>query len=611
MVYSLSEKPVYFQMSRSSFLLKVLFIILPFSVLCSVSSMAQLTLNGLVCDASTRKPLAYCNIAIKGSAKGTTTNSEGAFRINAGVNDTLLFSYLGYNTLALSSQQLQSNRQVLLKQKDIVLKELVVHADDDFLYNIIEQCRKNLKHDRNLTESKAYFGLETEISGREAELVECYYNAYLKGISTQELRLKNGRMGLAVVGSRVFNNWDASLVICKLDLLNENGLFPCNPLQCSRKEMKANFNLQLQSSDTSLYIISFIPRTGSNDCFSGEIWIDRHSTLPLKINLKIDDAFSHPFISYLEDSIYGVGMEMNLFFRLGKNVVFPVHTLFDYHFTYITGSGLARLNDVILPEMSRVISSHCVLYYYDYNKPFLLPYFDYDSEVGDYEKIAMIPFNPVFWNTNNALLLTENQKKKLGMFSEKGYLINFTEGNYGKDFCKELNTERHRYFLPYTFWSADKRILLARGLPHTEPYSLAKINQSIQSDLYHLEVQLMLDVTETDDSLVCRTFTVFDEVKTFFHLIQQSYTPVFINIYFDICEIERRKLDEKLHQKQFTLLQIDSIYKESVQNMKSVTLKYLSEVETGKNEKNLLRWNQYVMDHLQIDNYKILTESEE
>ena len=83
----------------------------------------------------------------------------------------------------------------------------------------------------------------------------------------------------------------------------------------------------------------------------------------------------------------------------------------------------------------------------------------------------------------------------------------------------------------------------------------------------------------------------------------------FINIYFDICKIERIKMQNKLNLKNYTASEIDSIYKETIINMDNITNKYLKEVDLGENEKFFRQWNKYVFDNLSIDNIKMVEES--
>jgi hypothetical protein len=580
-----------------------LFIILLFLPLLAES---QITVRGKVSDARSHEALAFCNVAVKGQAGGTITNAEGRFQLNlSNDRDSLIFSYLGYQSMTIQATALLSNPEVFLKPGMVQLQELVIRPEDDYLYEILDKCRRKMKRDQGSSVSKAYFALETTINFRTAEFLEAYYNAGIKGIIPEELKLKNGRLGLAVIGSRIFNNWETSIVISKLDLLNENYLFPAIPLQFGKRELKKYFRLQPGQSDSSMIHVLFTPDTNAPDAFSGDLWISKKSNNLLKIQLKSENLKTHPFVSYIDDSISNVSMEITQTFIPTGACVSPTLTCFDYSMKYVSGSNNARISDTLLPDMARTINTHSVLYFYDYSKPFLLPYFEYDKELGDYIKIAMIPYNEAFWNNNNAVLLSDEQKTKLGVMLKDGYLINFKEGNYGQDFCRILYNDRFRYHVNYTFWSKDKRIFFTNGLEQTQPYPPEKINQHIPGDLYKLKVQILLDMNPVNDTLDLRTYTVFDEAQTFFHLQRFDYTAAFLNIYFDICEIERRKIESSLHKKQCSLQEIDAIYKAGIAAMDLITQKYLSEVETGKNTAALEKWNSYVFENLGIDNLGI------
>lgn len=567
---------------------------------------AQTIISGSIRDAADGKPLPFCNVTIAGSSRGTLSNSEGVYRILADpAKDTVVYSYMGYKTLKIKASKAADRPDVYLKPMGIALGGVTVHASEGYLYNLLEKCRRNLKKDKSYAESKAYFGLDTRIGDQTAEILECYYNAYFRGTEPEELKMKNGRLGLAIIGSRVYNSWETSIVMTRFSLTDDNGLFPKMPLQTGSSEMKKLFRLKLVYEDSSMCQVSFEPFAPSQALFSGNIWVDKKASLPLKIELGCRKCEPHPFISIIEDSVKNVNLNMIIAFKIQSGLALADYYAFDYSLTYVTGSGKGRIADVQLQDMSRVINTRCLLYYYDYGNPFLLPYFNYSSDVGDYEKLSMIPYNVDFWERNQAMQLTGKQKENLGLFALQGYLINFDKGNYGKDFCKALNNDKHGYFMPYTFWSPEKRINLARGLPQTEPYPAEKINGQIPEDLYKLKIQLLLDMNPVGDSLRCRTYTVFDDVQTYYHLPSLPITPVFLNICFDLCEIERRTLQKRLDSRNWPAAQVDSLYRVHAQKMDETCRKYLSEVETGKNFRALEKWNKVVKEALGIDNFEI------
>src|SRR4051812_45674403 len=56
----------------------------------------QATVTGKV-TGEADKPLSGVSVQVKGTTKGTTTNAQGAYSINASNNDVLVFSYVGYD----------------------------------------------------------------------------------------------------------------------------------------------------------------------------------------------------------------------------------------------------------------------------------------------------------------------------------------------------------------------------------------------------------------------------------------------------------------------------------------------------------------------------------
>src|SRR5215510_10648850 len=62
---------------------------------------AQNIVTGEVTDSS-GKPLQGVSVQVKNSTKGTTTNDQGTYSINALSTDVLVFSYVGFNPQEVS-----------------------------------------------------------------------------------------------------------------------------------------------------------------------------------------------------------------------------------------------------------------------------------------------------------------------------------------------------------------------------------------------------------------------------------------------------------------------------------------------------------------------------
>ncbi|GGD14116.1 T9SS type A sorting domain-containing protein [Hyunsoonleella pacifica] len=85
------------------------------------TSLSQTTITGSV--SAEGYSLAEANIIIKNTNKGTTTSFDGNFKIKANENDTLVVSYLGYNS-----------KEIIVENK----KEIKVALEGNIALNTVE-----------------------------------------------------------------------------------------------------------------------------------------------------------------------------------------------------------------------------------------------------------------------------------------------------------------------------------------------------------------------------------------------------------------------------------------------------------------------------------------
>lgn len=98
-----------------------------FILLSSVLSMAQ-TINGTV-NSEKGDKLPGVSVVIKGTTKGTTTDKDGAYAIEVRKNQTLIFSFVGYELQEVIISE-QKNVDVSLKEATETLEEVVVTAEN-------------------------------------------------------------------------------------------------------------------------------------------------------------------------------------------------------------------------------------------------------------------------------------------------------------------------------------------------------------------------------------------------------------------------------------------------------------------------------------------------
>lgn len=94
------------------------------------------SVKGKVISSTDTKPLVGVNIAIKGTSKGTTTDANGEFSLNASKDETLIFSYIGYKS-----------KEVLVGSQTFIavsLQEVATSLAEIAVVGYGKQSRKNL-----------------------------------------------------------------------------------------------------------------------------------------------------------------------------------------------------------------------------------------------------------------------------------------------------------------------------------------------------------------------------------------------------------------------------------------------------------------------------------
>ncbi len=126
-----------------------------FTLLCAYTSFAQI--QGTVTD-SKDQPLAFVNVYIENTYKGTTTNDDGIYELNINTPNTytVVFQFLGYKTvkekIQIESFPYTLNTQLI--DEEISLKEVVIKAEDNPANAIIRQAIAKRKD--NLEKIQSY-----------------------------------------------------------------------------------------------------------------------------------------------------------------------------------------------------------------------------------------------------------------------------------------------------------------------------------------------------------------------------------------------------------------------------------------------------------------------
>lgn len=112
-------------------------------------SQTNSTLKGQIVNAQSNKPLSAAHILNLNSVIGTITNQKGHFEIPTQANDTILVSYLGFQSIKLkvTNDLLKGNELIIsLHEKANEIKEVVIRSTQ--LIGVLEVDIKQVPKDR-------------------------------------------------------------------------------------------------------------------------------------------------------------------------------------------------------------------------------------------------------------------------------------------------------------------------------------------------------------------------------------------------------------------------------------------------------------------------------
>lgn len=555
---------------------------------CVLPAFGQNVITGIVLDAKTKEKLTYCHVINLKSQEIYITNGEGEFKINdTNKNDSLKISYLGYTEKTILTSDLIKSKTVLLDQDNFQLQEIKVKLNDKELINLITKAANQLRKSRTF-QSKAYLELYSEDEKEHIELLQSYYNVTCKGANISDFRIKAGKIALTENVNKLFVNLGSTYALTLLNPAYENINYPKNPLNFSGRQLSKKYYIRAMSDlspKNDLVHLEFEPikLKDTTVLFSGEIWISKSENKIMKLRLFSRNLKYYPFKPIREqDELKKVAVEMNYYF----NEVNKKHRLtlltFDYGFEYFSAER-DTLN-------ARKIHTDGLVHLYDDQELFFIPIMEFDSLHNDYRKASMIPYDSVFWKMTQSVPATIEQIKRYQLFANSGILLNFEEINRYKSKDGEKNPIVSGFFEHNNIvWDSSAVIRLK---PHTSTSNIADLN-----------IQFFVDVNKYNDKLYFTTKTILDVFKTNYSLENKPEHLAYINIYFDLAEIIRRKLQTELESTndQNTVI---SIHRKYSQQLFDLIERYKKDLNFGKNIRNFKEWNTLITKELKRDHIK-------
>ncbi len=552
-------------------------------------------IEGKILDIETREPVPYANIYNKTLQKGTISNADGYFRVSIPEStDSLLVIFIGYQTQLVMIKPDQNFYTIYLRESSQLLKEIVVTPKDNtYLLDLLMRCKKQPSTFKS--KSKGYFELKTFGDNQQMELLEGYFNIGIAGYDITNLTLKAGRLALHPFEDWFFVSLESSKAVTRIKTWAINPSFPYCPLSLPKDVTRKYYDLSLDKKylddvSDSIYVINYDPVDTSGRFFYGQIWVNKTNRTIIKISLNCPHARVHPFLPLFDsDSILNVNLMITRTFTPQKDQIAFNHIDFIYKVDY-----KSRVGDDT--EKSYSIKTEAILYAYDYGHPFFLPLSNLtDSTYSDYRKINATPYNDFFWRYNDEYSLHQDNNENELFYNAPNSITN-------QSLFKENHGMRKGLFeQPFVLWSED-RVFFRDLAPDT---IVDPEEAGVNADNYNLEVKYFVDINTYGDSTNIFTGILFDTYESYYHLPMDNKTHCFINIFFDLCEIERRKLDAEL----ITMPHDENGYKEAYQAFVNRTdrlrFQYLKTVDRGLNQVEMVKWNDIVFRELGINNIAI------
>ena len=370
-----------------------------FFVCCWAYSTAQITISGVVLDASSHQPLPFANILTE-NGDGGITNENGKFIMEMEtMPDRLQASYMGYEMKEVLLQEGTFFYPIKISPISLELMEVQVMANDEnaasFFYTAIEKSRKasiSTRHAKLFRRTYSTIG-----EGTPTELLEGYYNAAIEEGGVRSFDIKNGRIGVPI------NNYLLQFDLCKVlegyNFYGDNrGYFPSTPLQeKSAKRILKDYYVRyagsfVSSADTIVKITFESKKPGS--AFDGAAFINKSNLQIVRVVHDVKKADHIPFQPVRNrkgTSLENMGLKWDTGFEIinGSPVPKYMHLILNMDFVY--GTERAALK------------SNTKLFFYDYQNLFTLPVFDDTEELNDYDKIMAVPYNQEFWRRATVL----------------------------------------------------------------------------------------------------------------------------------------------------------------------------------------------------------------
>jgi hypothetical protein len=242
-------------------------------------------ISGLVKDHNSKKALPYASIGIRGKHVGTISNQDGEFSLSLSsenLNDTLVFSYVGYQNAEIKVADLNKNHlDISLKEDFISLQEVIIRNNDPLAILNAAVNKFHINYPQKPTNLTSFY--------RESVLKNNKYMIYMESVLDIYKHSYSNRTALERV--KVFKSrkiYDVS----RLDTISfrlKGGINGCLKLDIVKnlpeflnEEFTHLYQYRLEDISTydnrSVYIIGFKPKPNLSDpLLEGRVFVETNS----------------------------------------------------------------------------------------------------------------------------------------------------------------------------------------------------------------------------------------------------------------------------------------------------------------------------------------------
>lgn len=166
--------------------------LLLFFVLCTATMFAQKSVQGIIKDAETNRPIEYAIIVGNSSGKSTVTNSEGRFRLNLSAEDSkIIVKHLSYFTKELPVNATQSFN-IQLQSTTESLEEIVI-LQTSIKSEIEKAIKTSQARFANNLKLNTFYRELLYINGDMYQYEDAEVDYYLKSINKSNVVVKESR----------------------------------------------------------------------------------------------------------------------------------------------------------------------------------------------------------------------------------------------------------------------------------------------------------------------------------------------------------------------------------------------------------------------------------